>query len=320
MNLQIPFTKIKYGVLMVWKTGSMIDLTFLYPNPILGHMAEMKMLVHGGVNTKDDILDGCQAACRRGYDLMKKGGSALDAVTDALVMLEDDERYNAGTGSYMKLNGEVEMDASIMTGDGRCGAVACIRNVKNPILVARKVMENTPHVLLVGEGAINFARKCGFKNHNPVTEKAVKRFHEARKKFGSETPKGFEWIVKNYPEYLSGTIGAVARDSDGSYAAALSTGGHAVMIPGRVGDTPIIGAGIYAGPKGAVVATGTGEEIVRRVMCKGIYDMILQGKSADEACAEKVSEFPKELELGLVALCDRDSSVKANRPMAHAIL
>ena len=136
------------------------------------------IVTHGGVGCPPENKDGTDKAAKVGFDIMKKGGNALDAVEAAIIILEDDERFNAGTGSFMRLNGSIEMDAILMDSEGNCGAVAAIKDVKNPISVARKVME-TPHVLLAGEGAIEFARKMGFNLFNPSTEKAKRSLEDS---------------------------------------------------------------------------------------------------------------------------------------------
>ncbi|MHC4660667.1 MAG: isoaspartyl peptidase/L-asparaginase, partial [Planctomycetota bacterium] len=136
------------------------------------------IMVHGGVTTPNDLDDGCIKAAEEGRKVLEKGGSALDAVVAASVILEDDPNYNAGLGSRPRLNRKCEMDASLMTSDGRIGAVALLKRVKNPILVARKVMEETPHIILAGEGAEEFARKMGFEDFDPFTEKSWKRLDE----------------------------------------------------------------------------------------------------------------------------------------------
>lgn len=283
-------------------------------------MCRIKIVVHGGVGSSEKLSDGCVVACKKGYEILVNGGSALDSVIESVKILEDDERYNAGTGSYMKLNGEIEMDAAVMCSDLKCGAVAAIKFVKNPVLIARKVMENTPHVLIIGEDATTFARKCGAEYYNPVTEKAIKKLHEVKKKIQSSDKKEHKWLINSFPELVSGTVGAVAQDKNGNFAGAVSTGGTAIMLPGRVGDSAIIGAGIYAGPKGAAVTTGLGEEIIRYVLCKSVYDMLDSGKKLEEICKLKLSEIPNDVPVGIIAVSNDDYAVVANKSMAHAII
>jgi len=293
-------------------------------------MAKIQIIAHGSVNTPMRFSKGCREACKAGYRILSKGGTALDAVTEAVVRLENDKTYNAGTGSYMKINGVIEMDAAVMSSDMKCGAVTCIQDVKNPVLVARKVMENTPYVMLSGSGATEFARKCGFRHYDPLTPKAKAKFAQAKRRIKGLDPEKtpayirnlkLDWLVKNYQEYIHDTVGAVARDRHGDFAAAGSTGGTPIMLQGRVGDTPIIGAGLYAGPKGAVVATGVGEMIMRQVLSKGVYDAIAQGTDVEKACKLKMAEMHKSQPVGIVALSEHGYAVARNRPaMVYTVL
>jgi beta-aspartyl-peptidase (threonine type) len=183
------------------------------------------------------------------------GGSALDAVTRAVVALEDDPLFNAARGSVFTAAGTQELDASVMDGrDHRAGAVAGIFGPRNPVLAARAVMESSPHVLLIGEGALAFCREQRLPFAEPCyfsTEERLRELREALEKLRGDATE-------------EGTVGAVARDRDGNLAAATSTGGMTGKTPGRVGDTPIIGAGTYAdNATCAVSATGHGEFFIR---------------------------------------------------------
>lgn len=278
------------------------------------------VVTHGGAGAGKEYNDGTKKAAERGMEAMRSGGSALDGVIEAIVVLEDDERFNAGTGSYAKLNGEIEMDAALMDSEMRAGAVAAIRRVKNPIRVARCVMD-TPHVLLVGEGAIQFARMKGFPEYDPMTEKARKKLEEVKNmlKTANLPPWAEKWKNFVYPG-LTGTVGAVAMDDNGYFVAGSSTGGTSIMLPGRVGDSPQIGSGLYAGKHGAVTATGIGEEIIKRVLCKSVYDKIARGIAPQKACEWGISLFPKEISVGLIAVSRKGVGVASNRDMAHWIL
>ncbi len=244
------------------------------------------ILVHGGAGAifPDDrahaCARGCLEAARAGHEVLAAGGTALDATVAACVVLEDDPAFNAGTGSCLNADGEVEMDACLMDGASlRAGAVAAIRGVRNPIRVARLVMERSPHVLLAGAGAERFARGHGVEPYPPsflVTERALTRWQK-------ECDEG--WTAK------PGTVGAVALDANGHVAAATSTGGISFKLPGRVGDSPLPGAGTYADDlTGAVSATGQGEAIIRVVLAKAVCDRIGAGlhpqKAAEEALAQ----------------------------------
>lgn len=237
------------------------------------------IIVHGGAGDFTELddaapcIDGCLKAARIGHAVLKAGGSALDAVIAAVVALEDDPTFNAGLGSALNVRGEVENDASLMRGeDGGAGAVACLKDIKNPILLARKVMEHTPHVLLVGEGARDFAVEQGMSLLPPlalVTEKSKAKWKVLLEK---RTPKGH------------GTVGAVARDDQGHVAAATSTGGTMLKRPGRVGDTPIIGAGTYAADAlGACSCTGLGEAIIKASLARQAVERLGSGDPSDVA-------------------------------------
>jgi beta-aspartyl-peptidase (threonine type) len=215
----------------------------------------------GGINYPHRRRRGLTKAVRAGYEILSAGGSSLDAVEQTAIILEDISVFNAGTGSYLNLTGEVEMDASIMTSDLRFGAVGIIRDVKNPISVARMVMEGTDHLLLCGANAIRFARLRGIPYYNPKTRE--KELIWKRKKQKRES--NYFKKVGEFSE-LYGTIGAVAIDRNGKIAVATSSGGINLRLPGRVGDTPIIGAGTYADRNGGVSTTGHGEEIMRRLL------------------------------------------------------
>lgn len=217
------------------------------------------IIVHGGAGPKDGeeqpqaLMDSCLAVARAGFALLKAGGAALDVVQRAAELLEDDPHFNAGTGSCLNADGRVEMDAALMDGQNlKAGAVCVVSAVKNPIQLARAVMERTPHVLLAGEAAHTLGDQAGIPRIDPaqlVTDKARRRFERAK---------------SNAAAKRLGTIGAVAIDSRGHLAAATSTGGITLKRPGRVGDSPLIGAGTYADDTlGAVSATGLGEAIIR---------------------------------------------------------
>jgi beta-aspartyl-peptidase (threonine type) len=223
------------------------------------------LAVHGGAGTIDrdkSALDrapsyheGLRRALTAGRDVLAAGGSALDAVTRAVVVLEEDPLFNAGKGSVFTAAGTQEMDASVMEGrDHRAGAVAGIFGPRNPVLAARAVMEHSQHVLLIGDGALAFCREQGVPFAAPGYFSTEERLRELRNTL--ET--------RRRDAAAEGTVGAVARDRDGNLAAATSTGGMTGKIPGRVGDSPIIGAGTYAdNATCAVSATGHGEFFIR---------------------------------------------------------
>jgi beta-aspartyl-peptidase (threonine type) len=236
-------------------------------------------------------LSGVREAARAGFEILARGGSALDAVEAAVRLLEDDPTYNAGTGACLTSAGDVELDASIMDGFTlRCGAVAVLKDVRNPVTVARRVMERSEHVLLAGPGASAFARSVGIPAHDNAL--LVTPQQRARWERLQVVPGPPENAAPEQPGSLptsKGTVGAVARDREGHLAAATSTGGMVMKRPGRVGDTPIIGCGTYADDAlAAVSCTGHGERIIQLTLARHCADLIVQGHSAMAAAQEAV--------------------------------
>ncbi len=272
------------------------------------------IVTHCGAGSGHEVQDAAERAGRAGLAVLRSGGSALAAVEEAVVVLEDDPRLNAGTGSRMNIEGTIEMDAALMDGGMNCGAVAGISYVKNPIRVARKVMES-PHVLLVGPAATVFARRFGFPEYDPTTPEARKILDEALRQWrsGELPPEKARWRDFHWGD----TVGAVARDSKGGFAAGGSTGGVSLKLPGRVGDTPLVGCGLYAGPRGAALATGAGEEIIKRVLSKEVYDRIARGEHPGEACHATLAPFGHDVTVGVVAIGAQGWSTACNRGMAH---
>ena len=225
-----------------------------------------------------------------GAKLLAQGKPALDAVTAAVVLLEDNPVFNAGTGSALNLHGDAQMDASVMVSKGlRAGGVTCLSRVKNPVQVARKVMEETEYVLLAGEGALSFARAMGFVDYDPVTREQRANWQKKRRALAAVKSKSrLRDLLKRHPELAGGTVGAVALDEYGHFAAATSSGGLTLKLPGRVGDTPIPGAGTYAMPMGAASATGLGEVAMRYLVAKSVCDLLAQGRNAQQAVDEEL--------------------------------
>ncbi|MCD6524568.1 MAG: isoaspartyl peptidase/L-asparaginase [Thermococcus sp.] len=256
------------------------------------------IIVHGGAGTirKEEripkVIEGVRDAVLAGWRELKRG-SALDAVEEAVKALEDNPIFNAGTGSVLTLDGKVEMDAAIMRGKTlEAGAVAGIWGVKNPISVARKVMEKTDHVLLIGEGAVKFARLMGFEEYDPVTDERLKQWEELRKKLieKGETRhwKKLNELIKEYPEVLRSTVGAVAFDGE-EVVAGTSTGGVFLKMFGRVGDTPIIGGGTYANEVAGASCTGLGEVAIKLALAKSATDFVRLGMDAQAASEAAIS-------------------------------
>lgn len=231
------------------------------------------IICHGGAGTitdKQAYAAGLAEAIAEGYRLLRQGARAVEAVIRAVVILEDNPVFNAGTGSSLTIDGIVEMDAAVMTQSGRFGGVCCIRGVKNPILVAEKVMTETDHLILCGEGAIQFARRMGFEEYQVITDSARARLEKVK----SQGSPYFPRLNQNLGilEEKMGTVGAVAIDRNGHLAAATSSGGIAGRLMGRIGDSGLPGAGTYASASGAVSCTGHGEEIIKLFLAREIVE------------------------------------------------
>jgi len=235
---------------------------------------------------------GLEAALDAGYALLERGGSSLDAVTTAVRILEDDPSFNAGYGAALTRDGAAELDAAVMDGRHmRAGAVASVRHVKNPVELARRVMEKSRHVLLVGAGAEEFALEEKFAlvpNHYFRTAERVEQLQFEQRG---------ERVSDLVPPPAHGTVGAVARDAQGNLAAATSTGGLTNKRPGRVGDSPIIGAGTYArNGVCAVSATGHGEYFIRTVAAHHVCAAIeYRGLTLQQAVHELLHQVLRAL-------------------------
>ncbi|MCC6385683.1 MAG: isoaspartyl peptidase/L-asparaginase [Bacteroidia bacterium] len=275
------------------------------------------IVIHGGAGTilKSSISDEQERSYHRalseslisGNITLQRGGHALDAVTAAVVSLEDCPLFNAGKGSVFNRNGKHEMDASVMSGDsGLAGAVAGVRNIRNPVLAARLVMEQTQHVMLIGEGAEELAKKAGLVFESDEYFFNEFRFNQWKDLHGSDKTQ------LDHSDKKFGTVGAVAIDSYGNVAAATSTGGLTNKPPGRIGDTPIIGAGTYASNQTcAVSCTGDGEFFIRGIVAYDVACLIeYSGLSLEQACNKVILEKLTKSggEGGLIAI-NRDSQV-----------
>ena len=250
-------------------------------------------MIHGGAGALEDLKheaseatfqESITAILEQGRHRLERGDSALDVVEYCANLLEDDRLYNAGCGSVLNADGKVEMDAALMDGRNlQAGAVAGIRNIKNPISLARRVLEHGEHVLLMGDGALEFAKFCGIETYPDdyfITEARIKQLAEVQLVGGMTLDH-----ERIKPSQKLGTIGAVARDLQGNLAAATSTGGLVNKRWGRVGDTPIVGAGVFAdNDTCAVSATGYGEQFLRTVLAKTISDFVqFRGMDAQAA-------------------------------------
>ena len=262
------------------------------------------IIVHGGAGPiRDDSLpgrlEGCRAAALAGWKILEQAGLATEAAETAVVVLEDNPLFNAGTGSALTSRGTVEMDAAIMEGQSlRAGSVAAVSGVKNPIKLARRIMDDGRHVILAGEGALMFAREIGFPECAPETlivDREKKR-----------------WESKH------GTVGCVAFDSSGKLAVATSTGGIFDKFPGRVGDSPLVGCGTYASPFGAVSCTGHGEAIIRVLMARDAVQLLQDGIEPAEAARMAVENLEELIgSTGGLILIDRHGKIGYARNTTH---
>ena len=260
------------------------------------------LVVHGGAwAIPDDVVDahlsGVQNAIVEGWRVLERGGKALDAVETAIVAMENDETFDAGRGSFLTRDGRVQMDALMMDGATmRAGGVGCVEHVRNPIQAARLVLDQSPHVYFVGEGAERFAQEHGMRlcdNEELVIEREIQRLKEAQEKEAAGHPD----VTFAGPETSHDTVGAVALDANGNIAAGTSTGGTLNKDPGRVGDSSLIGCGCYADNQSAAVScTGWGEPIMKLVLAKWAADRVRSGGAPDATANEAMSYLHRRLQ------------------------
>jgi beta-aspartyl-peptidase (threonine type) len=299
------------------RTSTLIKITI--------YMSKIAMVIHGGAGPDSDFIKtnkaayeaGLKEAVSSGYQVLKEGGSSLEAVEKAVQSLEDNGLFNAGHGSALNIKGEVEMDASIMDGsNGKAGAISMVRNVRNPVSLARKVLDNTNHVLISGYGAMEFAAE-----QDVVLETDSYFISEhSRDEFlaESESKTRQDMLRKR----IHGTVGAVALDKHGNVAAATSTGGIPNSLPGRIGDSCIIGGGCFAqNDTCAVSSTGDGEFIITSVvahtvsMCAEFMEGSLQ-----QICDHVIHERNKQTEgsMGIIAVNKKgEIGLSFNSPRMH---
>ena len=255
---------------------------------------KLNVIAHGGAGSSNEHSDGTEKAVQACYEANQSNEGLLHSVAQAVVILEDDGRYNAGKGSHARENGKVEHDAAIMDSEGRFGAVAAMEGFKNPIQAAKAVSE-TKYQILAGDGAAKFAGGRGLEpTQLQTTPGSGKDF--------STSPS-------------TDTVGCVAFDGT-TFVAALSTGGMAGAHYGRVGDVPIIGSGLYAGPEGAVAATGDGEAIMMKITAYRAYKLIKKGGSPQAIVDEAISWFPSTDAFGIILVTRNGSAGGSNRSMA----
>jgi L-asparaginase / beta-aspartyl-peptidase len=267
---------------------------------VLVRRGAKSIIVHGGAGLVaaeryDRLRAGVRAAAEAGSAVLDADGSALDAVIAAVRVLEDDPEFNAGTGAALTRDGAVETDAAVMCGDTRrVGAVAAVPDLGNPVLLARAVLDAGEHVLLAGPSAWQFAAEVGFTRSAPgalVTERARQRLQAALAGNREVGGVGGGSVAAGVREREGGTVGAVARDRHGRLAAATSTGGVVRKRSGRIGDSPIPGAGTWADREIAVSATGDGEAILRVALARTIAAYTASGLSVREAASAALAEL-----------------------------
>jgi L-asparaginase / beta-aspartyl-peptidase len=291
---------------------TLLKLFIFLPLLIQAQSPDYVLVIHGGAGSMnpermtneriEEAQSGLQQALDAGQTILKNGGSAIDAVEASIRVLEDHPAFNAGRGAVFNADGKIELDASIMDGSNlMAGAIAGVHTIKNPVSAARKVMEASPHVLLIGEGAEKFAGENGIELVDPswfFTEKSRDEYQRIKERIDKEGRKG--------------TVGAVALDKHGNLAAATSTGGMAMKRFGRVGDVPIIGAGTYANNETcAVSATGHGEFFIRNVVSYDISALMLYKQLSLEEAAHFVvmEKLAGQKGNGGVIAVDKDGNV-----------
>lgn len=311
-------------------------------------------IAHGGASNPEKNSDGPRKAVDAALAALARGADPVDAAVAGAVVLEDDPRFNAGTGARVRLDGEtVQMDASLMTSEGRFAAIGVIERVRNPIVVTRALLD-TPHLFLAGEGATKFARTLGMPDYDPATPEAKAKVKEIRRRLWTNDPslpdrwRKFDWRKHwNFPKPIaqafadvadatptpapatpaptdpglipgSDTIGVAVRSADGRFAVALSTGGTSITLSGRVGDVPVYGAGLWAGPKGAIAATGEGERIIEAELARDMHRWLESGDSADVAAKKAVAQLRERGDIGVIVIDSTTMSAHCNLPMAWA--
>ena len=264
------------------------------------------ILTHGGAGSNPKDSDGPLSAAQIGMDLMTQGGSALTAAVQAVKYLEDDKRFNAGTGSKYRADNEtIQMDAACMRScDGEFGAVACVEQIKNPIIIAQEVLLHSHNVVITGNGARMFAHAHGLpiENLNAM-----------------ETDTSHKESVSQPSDTSCDTVGAVVFDGQ-TFATALSSGGLSNAAIGRVGDVPLIGCGLFCGHLGAVACTGNGELITLKMLAREVYSWLEKNVSPIDAVQKAMTLFDDSVEVGLIVLTKTQYASQSRNGMAWAHL
>ena len=300
------------------------------------------IVTHGGTESKPEESDGCESAAQSGLREMTGRGDALAAVVKAVTVLEEDGRFNAGRGASLGMDGKtMSCDAAVVDSRGKLGAVANLLEVPHPVQVARAVAD-TPHHLVVGAGALELAKRLGLHEPYGPTEKSKAEYRQQvealrRAPAGAangdaadaESDAGKAMIRRlwNYPvpwgdavdRAAHATVGAVARDAGGGFAAAASTGGSMPALLGRVADTPLPGCGTHAGPAGAIACTGIGEHILKHHLAWQVYHWIDGGMRLREAMERGMALLPEGVQVALIGITRDDTAVVSRQPMASAV-
>lgn len=276
------------------------------------------IIVHGGAwDIPDDLvadhLSGIENAISYGHKLIERGEKALDIVEKVIILLEDDPTFDAGKGSFLNAIGEVEMDAIIADDQYNIGAIAALQNIKNPIKVARKVLDNKGPVLLAGKGANLFAQQQGFQSIKPtdlLVGRELTRYEKLK-----ESPS---FIPKDaFKRKGSGTVGTVVLDNKGRGAVAVSTGGTPKKAPSRVGDTPLFGAGAYIQPNSiGVAATGYGEDLIKTLISKSVHQYYQETQSVQVSTNKAIEYLTTSIKGlgGVIALGKKGFGLAWNTP------
>ena len=272
-----------------------------------------KVVVHGGAGSWDE-RDFAGASKKAGeiaentYRFLEDGGSAIDAVERAVNFFEEEHLFNAGTGGYLQLDGRVRLDAAVMKSDLDCGAVSSLEDTENAISVAREVMESTPHAMMSGRKAKKFAREFGYGEKDLKTDGKVRKWEEINEKY--EDLDYRQKVEKLKDEGGADTVGCVAMDKEGRMAAATSTGGRKADLPGRVGDSPLIGPGAYCNTEAGVSVTGVGEDIIKSVLARRCVEQVESGHKATRAAEKALKHMSNNTEgtAGIIVI-DREGNI-----------
>jgi beta-aspartyl-peptidase (threonine type) len=298
-------------------------------------MTDPVLIVHGGAwAMPDDMVDahirGVSNALAAGWRVLEHGGPALDAIEEAVVIMEDDETFDAGRGSFLNRDGKVQLDALIMDGSTlRAGGVGCVEHLRNPVRAARKILSESPHVYFVGEGAEKFAAEHGValcQNEDLIIPREVEHLRRYQAELAqrgltkNDTQDGNDLFA---PAISHDTVGAIALDRNGNIAAATSTGGTLNKAPGRLGDSSLIGCGCYADNESAAASTtGWGEPIMKLVLAKWAADRVAAGNLPEWAAQEAMNYLKQRVNgHGGIIVLDREGhiGIAHNTPrMAYA--